>query len=127
MSTPDNRQPHPATAGGERGAYYVVTYRWDPASEPRLRTVYPSHRAHVDQLGAAGGLWLTGVLTDLVPEHSGEPRARTAVAAQVPHGALAVFRDRATAERFIHDDPYVDHGLITISAVQIWQPLIYPL
>ena len=39
-----------------------------------------------------------------------------------PHGGLIIFRgdDRAPAERFVSEDPYVEHGVVTNWRIEPW-------
>lgn len=90
----------------ERNSYYVVTYSWDPAALDRIREIYPEHRAHVDQLGEQGGLWLTGVLDD--------------------GHALAIFHDEAAARAFLTSDSYARSGVVSIDEPRRWTPIEYP-
>lgn len=89
----------------DRTTYYVVTYSWDPAALVQLRTIYPEHRAHVDELGEQGGLWLTGTLDD--------------------GHALAVFYDETAARAFVDNDPYARSGLVTMDEPRLWSPIEY--
>lgn len=71
--------------------------------------MYPRHRAHIDQLGAAGSLWMIGTL----PTADGRSTA------------MAVFRTEESARSFRSEDPLFADGLASASPVQRWQPLTF--
>ncbi len=89
----------------DRDTYWVVTYSWNPADLDRLREIYPEHRTHVDELGARGGLWLTGTLDD--------------------GHALAIFRTADAARTFLAADPYARSGMVRFDELRQWTPIEY--
>jgi uncharacterized protein YciI len=106
-----------------RRILYIVAYRWDPDATEQIRAVYPRHRAHIDQLGRDGRLWLIGTLADT----AATPQSSPANGGPAPLGnsAIAVFTDLAAAQQFVTGDPYVRAGLISVDPIQAWTPIDY--
>lgn len=88
---------------------FVLEYDWPSDHGAAVRDLYEKHRAHVDALGAAGAIWMIGALP----------------AAEDREGALAVFRTREGAERFIMEDPLFRQGLVRSRGIRRWSPLIF--
>jgi uncharacterized protein YciI len=104
-----------------RNQYFVVQYGWRPEDAERIVAAYPQHRAHVDRLGAGGGLLQIGVLLD-----DAAPTPDQVAALRRDTRSRAVFSSRASAEAFTREDPYVTAGLISTDPIRAWEPLEYP-
>lgn len=92
--------------------YAVTFYDMDadagPALFDRVREVYPRHRAYLDAFARGGEILLIGPLG---PTPAG--------------GAMAIFRSREAAERFVADDPFVTEGLAQSHRIVDWDPLVF--
>ena len=86
--------------------YYVSLYTVADAS--LIRSVYPRHRAYVDEFAAGGGISQIGIFGNPVDE-----------------GAMCVFRTRGAADAFLAGDPFVTEGVVSPSPVREWDPLEY--
>ncbi len=58
-----------------------------------IMTIYPRHKALVDELDATGDILGIGPFAD--------------------RGNLGIFRSRETAERFMNEDPFAHEGCVT--------------
>lgn len=103
-----------------RSQYFVVQYGWRPEDAERIAAAYPQHRAHVDRLGADGGLLQVGVLL-----HDEAPVPDRVAALRRDNRSLAVFSSRSSAMAFTREDPYVRAGLIRADPIRAWEPLEY--
>lgn len=104
-----------------RNQYFIVQYGWHPEDAGQIAAAYPQHRAHVDRLGADGGLLQIGVLLD-----DAQPPPDQVAALRRDNRSLAVFSSRSSAEAFTREDPYVRAGLIQADPIRVWKPLEYP-
>mmetsp|Transcript_21177 Transcript_21177/g.29665 ORF Transcript_21177/g.29665 Transcript_21177/m.29665 type:complete len:131 (+) Transcript_21177:128-520(+) len=43
---------------------------------------------------------------------------------EVPSGALFIFTDLESAEKFIKEDPYVEHGIVTGHSIEEWNVVV---
>ncbi len=73
----------------------VSIYEVTPDALPRIMSLYPAHRARIDEFHARGVLLAAGPLRNS------------------PEGAMAVFTTRDAAEEFIKGDPFVINGLVS--------------
>jgi uncharacterized protein YciI len=64
---------------------------------------FPAHRARLDEFEARGELLLVGTF--------GDPQAE---------GSMAIFTDRAAAEAFVHEDPFVLNGVVSGYEIRDW-------
>jgi uncharacterized protein YciI len=88
----------------------AVTYRYADDVAARDR-VLPEHRAYLRALADQGVLLVSG------PYGPGEPR-----------GALLLFHaDKARVTALIADDPFTTNGVIAITEITAWEPVIGPL
>lgn len=83
----------------------VMRYDVQTENAGRLQETYPRHKAYLDVFAATGELLLIGTLED----------APT-------NGSLAVFRTKASAERFTHGDPFMLEGLVKATVLE-WDAL----
>ena len=88
---------------------YVVTY--DSAEDVRSRAPihYPAHAARAGQFHARGELLMIGIFAD--PQQD---------------GAMGIFSTREAAEAFIHDDPFVLHGVVRAWHLREWNEVLAP-
>jgi uncharacterized protein YciI/uncharacterized protein YndB with AHSA1/START domain len=84
------------------GQKAVVLYESSPNVMQLAPVHYPAHEAHVDAFHARGELLAVGTYAD--------PR----------EGSLAVFSDRAAAEAFVVEDPFVLHGVVAKHTIKDW-------
>ena len=71
------------------------------ASMETIMAVYPRHKAVVDSFVARGDVIGIGPFSD-------------------KSGSLAIFRDRAAAEAFVAQDPFILEGLIASYDIRDW-------
>ena len=64
---------------------------------------FPAHRARLDEFEARGELLLVGTF--------GDPQAE---------GSMAVFSERAAAEAFVREDPFVLNGVVSGYEIRDW-------
>jgi len=72
----------------------VAFYHGNPAGLPLARELFPEHKAKLVEFAADGRLLMVG------------PFANPA------DGALAIFRDRPSAEAFVAQDPFILKGAV---------------
>jgi uncharacterized protein len=84
----------------------VMFYEVAPEGMGKARDHYPAHRARLDEFKARGTLLLAG------------PFANPA------EGALGVFTNRAAAEEFIKDDPFVVNGVVGKWSLKDWNEVL---
>ncbi len=89
--------------------YAVSFYDMAPGAMDRVMSVYPRHRAYLDEFALGGEVVMIGTFGD--PE---------------TEGSMAVFRSRDAAERFRDGDPFVLEGLVGSSRILDWNPLVFP-
>jgi uncharacterized protein len=82
--------------------FYLLFYEVVDDYIERRAPYRPEHLALAKQFTESGDLILAGAL------------------ANPPDGAVLVFRDARSAERFVEADPYVNNGLITSWKVREW-------
>lgn len=86
----------------------VVFYEPGTAAMDTLMTVYPRHKQLVDAFAGRGEIIAIGTF--------GGGR----------DGAMAVFRDRASAEMFVAQDPFVLEGLVGRCTIKDWNESLLP-
>ena len=86
----------------------VVFYDVAEGGRERIPASYPGHVARLHEFHGRGVLLMAGPL--------GNP----------PEGALAVFTDRAAAEEFIADDPFVVNGVVGKWRMVEWNEALVP-
>jgi hypothetical protein len=64
---------------------------------------FPAHRARLDEFAARGELLMVGTF--------GDPQAE---------GSMAIFADRAAAEAFVREDPFVLEGVVRSYEIRDW-------
>jgi uncharacterized protein len=64
---------------------------------------FPAHRARLDEFEARGELLMVGTF--------GDPQAE---------GSMAIFSDRAAAEAFVREDPFVLNGVVGSYEIRDW-------
>jgi uncharacterized protein len=80
----------------------VVLYASAPDVMQTAPVHYPAHKARVDEFQARGELLMVGTF---------DP---------VTIGSMAIFSDRAAAEAFIAEDPFVLNGVVASYEVRDW-------
>lgn len=80
----------------------VLLYRSAPDVLTKAPLHFAAHEARVDAFHRAGDLLAVGTWAD--------PR----------EGAMAVFRTRDAAERFVADDPFVTNGVVASWEIKDW-------
>lgn len=85
---------------------YVVSYEANPEAAGRIVEVYPRHAARIPEF-VPRGLLMIGPLSDR-------------------SGALAIFRDRETAQAFIDGDPFVTEGIVASWSIKEWAESLVP-
>lgn len=80
----------------------VAFYEMAPDAASKAMTLYPAHRARLDEFHARGVLVAAGPL--------GNP----------PEGAMGIFTTRDAAEEFIQGDPFVVNGLVSVWRLTEW-------
>ena len=79
---------------------YVLFYESPPEARERAPLFFAEHTAHGRAFHERGDLVAYGPFSDA--------------------GAMAVFRTRAGAEEFAHDDPFVRNGVVHLWHVHEW-------
>jgi uncharacterized protein len=74
----------------------------------RAREVYPRHLAYLQEFASSGDRLLIGTFADPVAD-----------------GSMAVFRDRAAAERFTADAPFLIEGVVIGWRILDWDASAY--
>jgi uncharacterized protein YciI len=74
----------------------VVFYAAQPVSMDQVMAVFPRHKVCVNAFVERGECLAIGPFGDPIKE-----------------GSMAVFRDRASAEAFVAQDPFVLEGIVT--------------
>ncbi len=85
---------------------YLLFYDYVADVAERRAPLRAAHLALLEQLHAAGQLLTAGAFADPLD------------------GALLVFTDRASAERFIAADPYVAGGLVLRHRIREWNVVV---
>ena len=80
----------------------VIIYEPGTASREAVMAVFPRHQALIDQFDARGEVIGIGAF------------------AGGREGAMGIFRDRAAAEAFVAQDPFVLEGLVTKHRILDW-------
>ncbi len=86
----------------------VLFYHAAPDVLARAPAHLPGHQAWLDAFRRSGELLAVGPWAD--------PR----------EGAMAVFRTREAAERFVTDDPFVVHGVVVRHEIREWNEGLLP-
>lgn len=86
----------------------VLLYEPGSASMDTIMAVYPRHKALVDAFAARGEILGVG------PFNRGR------------NGSMGVFRDRAAAEAFVKQDPFVLEGLVGKWTIHDWDDTLIP-
>lgn len=84
----------------------VVFYETASDGLARAEANYPAHKMRIDQFVARGELLLSGTW------------------ANPSEGALAIFRSREAAERFVKDDPFVLNGVVGNVTLKDWNEIV---
>jgi len=71
-----------------------------------IMSVYPRHKAIVDQYVARGEVIGIGPFTD--------------------RGNMAIFKTRAAAEQFVTEDPFILEGLVKSFVIRDWNDTMLP-
>jgi uncharacterized protein YciI len=80
----------------------VLFYELGAASMETVRAVYPRHKAIVDKFHACGELLAVGTWANPL------------------EGSMGVFKDRAAADAFVKQDPFVIEGLVGKLTIKDW-------
>lgn len=84
----------------------MTFYTADPAEFHRVREIYPRHRAYLDEFAASGEVVMIGPFSDPADGR-----------------AMAIFRSRDAAARFVAADPFVLEGVVAEVELREWDPL----
>ncbi len=88
---------------------YVVFYHSADDVATKAPSVFPAHRARVDEFHARGDLLLVGTFAD--------PQA---------DGSMSVFRTREAAQEFVDGDPFVREGVVASYEIREWNEVLMP-
>jgi uncharacterized protein len=80
----------------------VIIYEPSSASRDAIMAAFPRHKVVVDAFAARGEIIGIGAFAA-----GGE-------------GSMGIFKDRASAEAFVAQDPFVLEGLVTKYAIRDW-------
>jgi uncharacterized protein YciI len=80
----------------------VVIYEPGTASMDTIMAVFPRHKVVVDAFAARGDVLGIGAF------------------AGGREGSMGIFKDRAAAEAFVAEDPFVQEGLVGKYAIRDW-------
>ena len=86
---------------------YVMFYEAAPDGLAKAPLHFAGHRARLDEFHGRGTLLLAGPLLD-----------------PMDGGAIGVFTTREAAEEFIHDDPFVLHGVVGKWTIRGWNEVL---
>jgi uncharacterized protein YciI len=86
---------------------YVVLYQSAPDVHLNAPAHFPAHKARLDEFHQQGDLLMVGTF--------GDPQAE---------GSMAIFRSRESAEKFVADDPFVVHGVVSNVELREWNEIL---
>jgi uncharacterized protein YciI len=86
---------------------YVVLYQSAPDVHLNAPAHFPAHKARLDEFHQQGDLLMVGTF--------GDPQAE---------GSMAIFRSRESAEKFVADDPFVVHGVVSKVELREWNEIL---
>lgn len=84
---------------------YVLMYETADDGMAKAGLHFPAHRKRLDEFHARGSLLMVGPFAD--------PAA----------GAMAIFTQRADAEEFAHEDPFVANGVVKRWVIREWNEI----
>lgn len=86
----------------------VVFYEASAVPMEKIMEVYPRHQKLVDSFAKEGKVIAIGTFADL------------------SHGSMGIFRDKATAEEFTKQDPFVLEGIAAKVTIREWNESLLP-
>jgi uncharacterized protein YciI len=86
---------------------YVVLYQSAPDVQLKAPAHFPAHKARLDEFHRNGDLLMVGTF--------GDPQAQ---------GSMAIFRTQEGAEKFVADDPFVVHGVVSNVELREWNEIL---
>jgi len=84
----------------------VVFYERSDVSMEKIMEVYPMHKQLVDDFAKEGKVIAIGAF------------------ANPADGSMGVFRDRASAEEFVSQDPFVKEGIVGKMSMKEWNEIL---
>jgi uncharacterized protein YciI len=86
---------------------YVLFYQSAPDVQLKAPAHFPAHKARLDEFHRQGDLLMVGTF--------GDPQAQ---------GSMAIFRTQESAEKFVADDPFVVHGVVSNVELRVWNEIL---
>jgi uncharacterized protein YciI len=81
----------------------VVFYQTAEGAMDKARELFPLHKARLDAFQAQGKVLMVGPFTD------------------AQGGAMGIYRDRAAAEEFVKEDPFMLNGVVAKCEIRDWK------
>ena len=84
----------------------VVFYERSDVSVEKVMEIYPRHKQLVDDFAKKGKIIAIGAFTNPAD------------------GSIGVFTDRASAEEFVNQDPFVKEGIVGKMSLKEWNEIL---
>ena len=84
----------------------VIFYESTDKDMNKIMAVFPRHKKLLDAYHASGALLAVGTWANPM------------------EGSMGVFADRASAERFVKEDPFIQEGLVGKVTIRDWNEML---
>ena len=85
----------------------VVFYETGNVGMEKIMEVYPRHKQLVDDFSKQGKIIAIGTFANPAED-----------------GSMGVFTDKASAEEFVHQDPFVKEGIVAKATIKEWNEIL---
>jgi uncharacterized protein YciI len=85
----------------------VVFYQTADVPMEKIMEVYPRHKQLVDEFSKEGKIIAIGTFANPIDD-----------------GSMGVFKDKASAEEFVNQDPFVKEGIVAKTLIKEWNEIL---